>query len=603
MKSTIGFFLQTCCLAALAIGCGGGTIDKATRPLSLEAIFAPVKVGTPPENAFHGLVQLPDDELRHYGFRGPQSSPAEHYYIFSRDNGLTWDEQGKTVVGDAGTSESGPPPARSPYSGTWIRLVSGRDGTYCLRSESGIDGEYQRVKVSDERFGMVRQPVFLRSRQRALITTGQSRGQGEQEVLVACALCSDDDGLTWRIGRVPQGPRFEAVWPHEKVRWQNYAIEPTVAELADGTIWMLLRTSMDNLYESFSTDGGATWTAPVPSRFYATLTMPTFFRLTDGRLLLFWCNTTPLAEVDRSTDMTIRPEQRNGLWEDVFTNRDAIHAAISEDDGQSWIGFRELYLDPLRNEADFATRGGTEVSLDKSVHQSQAVELPQGKVLVALGQHPLVRSLVIFDPAWLYETERGDSFTEGTRDWSTHKYMQGIKGHCAFDRDPGAPLVDHPDKAGRKALHVHRPANPDLVCEKDGAVWNFPAGSKGSFTTRIRLEPGGSGGRICLVDRWFNPTDTLAYRYAMYSLTFAGDGSLGGEPLLEPGKWQELRFTWEDSQSGSCSLYIDGKPYTHPLRLDRPSSNGICYVHFQSTADREDPAGFLIESVKSRVWR
>ena len=441
MKSNLRMLSTIICLAVALAGCGNGKVEMPVTRLSLDKIYAPVFVGTPPENAFHGLVQLPDGELRHYGYRGAQSSPSEHSYILSHDDGLTWDSVGVTVTGSAATGESGPPAACSPYSGAWVRLVSSRDGTYALRSENGIDGDYQHAKVSDEHFGMIRQPLFMKSRQRMLVTGNQSRGEGEAEVLLACVLYSDDDGRSCKIARVPQGPRQQAVWPHEKTRWQNYAIEPTVTELADGTLWMLLRTSMDNLYQSYSTDGGESWSDPVPSRFYATCTMPTFFRLKDGRLLLFWCNTTPLPEVDRSGDMTIRPEQRNGLWEDVFTNRDAIHAAISEDDGRSWIGFRELYLDPLRNESDFATREGTSASLDRSVHQSQAVELPQGKVLVALGQHPLVRALVIFDPSWLYETERSDSFSAGLNDWTTFKFLDGIKGHCAFNRDPGAPLV------------------------------------------------------------------------------------------------------------------------------------------------------------------
>jgi hypothetical protein len=584
-------------------GFAGGNPSK---PISLRDIYAPVFVGTPPENAFHGLVQLPDGELRHYGFRGPQSNPTEHYYIFSLDNGLTWNEKGVKVTGSAKTEENGPPPARSPYSGDFLRLISGKDGTYVMRSKNGIDGEYHAVRINDERFEMIRQPLFLRIRQRILVTCGQSLVQGKDEIMQSCVFYSDDDGYHWQLARVPVGPRHEAVWPHRKTRWQNYAVEPTIAELADGRLWMLLRTSMDRLYESFSQDGGAAWSAPAPSRFYSTLTMPTFFRMKDSRLLLFWCNTTPLPEVDRSTDTTIREEQKNGLWEDVFTNRDAIHAAISEDDGKTWIGFRELYLNPLRNERDFAMRGGTAVSLDKSVHQSQAVELPQGKVLVALGQHPLVRAMVIFDPAWLYETGRSDSFANGLKDWSTFKYIDGIKGHCAYDRDPGAPLVEYPDKdkeEGRKALHIRRHNDQALVCENDGAVWNFPAGTKGTFCTSILLEPGGRGGRICLIDRWFNPIDTLAYRSAMYSLTFQGDGNIGDKPALQQGKWHELSFKWEDSRSGSCSLYIDGKPYPQPLELNVPSENGICYVHFQSIADREDQAGFLVESVKAKIWR
>jgi hypothetical protein len=562
----------------------------------INRVYEPIFAGRPADNAFNGLVRLPDGELRHYGFEGPWFNPARYVYISSRDNGLTWDRH---IIGDPDlfTDENMPPAARSPYSGDFIRLISKEDGTFVWRSSKGIDGPYQQHRIDSARYNMIRQPFFLQGLRRILVTCGRSIIQDGREVMQSCVFYSDDDGQTWNISYVPVGPRFEAAWPHQKPRWQNYAIEPTVAELADGRIWMLLRTSMDRLYESYSTDYGITWSAPVPSRFYSTLTMPTFFRLKDSRLLLFFCNTTPMAEEDRSADTTIREEQKNGRWEDVFTNRDAIHAAISDDDGDTWRGFRELYLNPLRNESDFATRGGKEVSLDKSVHQSQAVELPGGKVLLAFGQHPLVRAMILFDPDWLCETGRCDRFDDGLKNWSTHKYVEGIRGHAAYNRDPGPVLIDHPDIENRQALHVRHLRNDRLVCDVDGAVWNFPAALKGAFTTRILLKEGGAGGRISLIDRWFNPTDTLAYRYAMYALRFDGNGKTGNEAWLPTGEWVELRFQWDDLQAGSCQLTINGKSHPHPVPINLPSTNGINYVHFQSVAGEEDTEGFLIGSV------
>ena len=584
---------------------------------SLADIYAPMPVGTPPENAFNGLYQLPNGQLRHYGFGGLQAEPASCYYIVSRDNGLTWqrggtyspddkaEELAKNFLVARGRRSEGTAVARNPRTGSYIGISSSRGGTWLLRGLEGLDGEFEKKKINDERFGMVRQPVFLRSKNRALITTARSWvDNAGREVTQPCVLYSDDDGVSWELVKVPIGPRHEAVWPHKAIRWQNYAVEPTAIELADGRLWMLLRTSMDNLYESFSADGGMTWLKLVPSRFYCTLTMPTFFRLSDGRLLLFWCNTTPLPEVNRTNDPSVREDIRkyvlNGNWEDVFTNRDAIHAAISEDDGKTWIGFRELHLNPLRNDSDFAVRRGTGESLDRSVHQSQAAELPGGKVLVALGQHPLVRTFVIFDPDWLYETKRRDDFSNGLKDWSTFKFLRGIRGHCAYNRDAGASLIDHPNDRGAKVLRIGRVENPELLCENDGAVWNFPAGLKGKFVTKIMLKPGGQGGRICLLGRWLNPTDLLAGHYAMYSITFDGQGRVDGKDFFEVGRWHELRFEWDDLQSGACKLYIDGVQRMS-LPLNRPSVNGISYAHFQSIAAKADSAGFLIESVEAKV--
>lgn|GEM_PF-4394139 len=91
---------------------------------------------------------------------------------------------------------------------------------------------------------------------------------------------------------VPGGVRKSA-------RWQNSAVEPTAVELKNGRARMLMRTSQDVLYESFSYDGGETWGAARPSRLYSTLTMRTLGRLKDGRILFLWNDTTPLPEVAR----------------------------------------------------------------------------------------------------------------------------------------------------------------------------------------------------------------------------------------------------------------------------------------------------------------
>jgi hypothetical protein len=594
-------------------------VSSGLQGQNIKDIYEPVFVGRPNNNSFNGLVQLPDGELRHYGFEGSWFDSSQHtyFYIYSKDHGLTWE---KRITGnpDHFTSENSPPAARSPHSGDFIRVISTGEGTFVMRSTQGIDGSYRKSLIDPLPISMIRQPYFLGSTGRILVTgNGRSPEYQGTTVLQSVVMYSDDDGFTWKKSYVPAGPRFRVKWPHKKSRWQNYAIEPAIAELGDGSIWMLMRTSQDQLYESFSADQGSTWSEPLPSRFYSTLTMPAFLRLKDGRLLLFFNSTTPLPEEDRTGDTTIHEEQKTGeTWEDVFTNRDVLHATISDDDGKTWRGFREIYLNPLRNEPDFATIGGTQVSLDKSVHQCQAKELPHGKVLLALGQHPTVRAMIIFDPEWLYETGRSDNFSDGLDSWTTFKYMDGIKGHCAYDRHPGPQLVDHPDIGGRKVLPVRHLPDNELVCSVDGAVWNFPASAKGSFTTRIMLKPGGKGGRLSLMDRWFNPTDTLAYRYAMYTIKFNGEGKIENEPLqrpgdrvfpvsgpsgsdalLQPGEWVDVRFEWDDLTYGNCRVDVNGRTYLLPLRYQ--SRNGINYIHFQSVANEADESGFIIESVKA----
>lgn len=386
--------------------------------------------------------------------------------------------------------------------------------------------------------------------------------------------------------------------PHAGPRWENWCVEPTILEMNDGRLWMLARTSQDQHHECFFDDGGETWSAWRPSRFHGTLTMSTLFRLFDGRILLFWCNTTPLPEVDR-TNEALAESAKNGRWEDVFTNRDACHVAISEDEGRTWIGFREMRLNPLRNANDFTSCAEG----DLSVHQPQAIELPGSKVLVAHGQDEQVRALVLFDPAWLYETLRESRFENGLDDWSTHKYIKGIRGHCAYDRVSGGRLIPHPDKreSDARVLQLRHPIDPELVFDCDGATWNFPAGCAGSVTMRLKLLPGGGGAQICLLDRWCNPTDPVVADYATYALTISCDGRIDEHVAVTPGEWFELQLVWKDATDGTCDVLLNGRRTGLSLSLDNATVNGVSYVHLQALPDEEDEQGFLIGQGKCRT--
>ncbi len=555
------------------------TLAAAAGPVAmggeLDTVHAPVVVSRIPVNAFNGLFRCADGEIRHYGDGG---------YLSSRDDGLTWSWQ------DAPTRETrgGRPLAMSPRTGTCLRLSSGNGGTVVFRSTTGPDGQFTGRTISDCRVIMVRPPLFLASRDRALFA-----GHGDRPARIT-VFRSDDDGLTWAATQLPAGPAFEVKPPHAGPRWENWCVEPTILEMEDGRLWMIARTSRDRHRQCFSADGGETWSAWEPSRFYGTLTMPTLHRLSDGRILMLWCNTTPLPEIDRSAEK-IPESAKNGRWEDVFTNRDACHAAISEDDGRTWRGFRELRLNPLRHRGDV----GKLAKRDFSVHQMQALEVRGGKVLVAHGQDDEVRRLLLFDPAWLLEPRRRTVFESGLDDWSTHRYVKGIVGHCAYNRCEGARLVPHPDRPGADAqvLQLRHSPGERLVFSRDGAVWNFPAAKKGVLTVRIKLLSGG-GMRLCLLDRWVNPTDPVVRDYAMFALEVPGDGTVGGSSALSPGDWHTVTLEWDDTRAADCRVQVDGKPLANPLPLLHSSLDGISYAHFQALSDVADGQGFLIESVE-----
>ena len=157
----------------------------------------------------------------------------------------------------------------------------------------------------------------------------------------------------------------------------------------------------------------------------------------------------------------------------------------------TWKGFRELALCGARNSADFRQLGNApDQEHDKSVHQTQLLELDCGKVLLSLGQNVAVRRMIVFDPDWLLETERHDDFRNGFAGLSNHLYVRsmaggnrGWAGHCAFNRVPGALLVRDPEstrETRRELLQLCRVRDLRLVSDRQGIVWNFPAAMPGS---------------------------------------------------------------------------------------------------------------------------
>ncbi len=147
---------------------------------------------------------------------------------------------------------------------------------------------------------------------------------------------SDDNGETWQLAPVELTAPCRADYIGS-----NYgACEPSILELTDGRVWMLMRTQTGFLYESFSPDGVG-WSPARPTRFRSSNSPSNLLRLSDGRIALFWNHCEDPSRVDGAS---------------IYTTRDALHMAISSDEGQTWHGYREVFRDPLRNESP-PTRG------------------------------------------------------------------------------------------------------------------------------------------------------------------------------------------------------------------------------------------------------
>lgn len=378
------------------------------------------------------------------------------------------------------------------------------------------------------------------------------------------AFYSDDGGTTWHKSKsdlsAPCYPRFVG---------NNYgADEPSLIELRDGTLWMLMRTQTGFLYESFSHDQGQTWSEAHPSRFVCATSPPMLWRMPDGRILVLWNNCES-------------PPAHGGRW--VYCNRGALHAALSDDEGKTWRGFREVYRDPLENETPPNTDHG-------SAYPTVPV-MANGRILFLTGQGKGRRNLVSVDPRWLTLTHHEDDFSQGLAGWIAFKPIGPSRDGVVRARVPGPQLVAHPSKAGAKVLRLRKPDEHD----PDGALWNFPNGFTGRLTLRILLNPGFGGASITLTDRAFKPTDDHSERLAIFTVQVRADGQIGPGPRLNPGKWYTVDFAW-NLAARRCDVRVKGHPAVTLKQLN-PTGNGISYLHLSSKAQALDPAGFLVESV------
>lgn len=529
----------------------------------IESVYAPIIVGVPPSDSYIGLSLMPDGEVRHYNY-GEQAEEDRPLYLSSKDHGLSWEKvylPKELIYADQ----------QSPVSHEYIRLFCANNKVYAMRTEGGLEGGRTITKIDDKAGIMNKPPIFIRGGKRIISAAHRTDRSG------AFVYYSDDDGKTWKASTQVTAPPHVKGGFHQGTRWNHGAVEPTVVELSDGRLWMIVRTAQDRHYQSFSTDGGETWSEATPSPFYGTITMPTLFRMQDGRLLFFWCNTTPLPELATA----------NGVWDDVFTNRDVLHVALSTDDGKTWKGFRELILNPERDARDY---GSSNKGMDKSVHQVQAVEVVPGKVLVSAGQSAACRKMIVFDPNWLNEPTRFCDFSNGLEDWSTFRYYKGIVGHCCYDRKAADMLVTHPEDNGRKVLNIKYHPNDSLVQDNEGAVWNFPAAQNGFVNISFKLPEGAQNVDLILNDRWFNPTDTVAKHECIYTLP------LNRHSLkVKDSKWHKLSIYWKKDRG--AEVYIDGKK-RKTLPAVSKTENGISYIHFLGGHVKDDK-GILIEWIEA----
>jgi hypothetical protein len=139
---------------------------------------------------------------------------------------------------------------------------------------------------------------------------------------VCFTYASDDQGKTWTQSNVIDLGKYGGYGDH------GGGIEPTLVELRDGRLWMLIRTYRGCFTEAYADDQGMTWKEIRPSEIAASGAPGQLRRLQSGRLVLFW-------------NQFIDPAKRSG-------RREQLSMAFSEDDGRTWTEPVVVAYDPMQ---------------------------------------------------------------------------------------------------------------------------------------------------------------------------------------------------------------------------------------------------------------
>jgi sialidase-1 len=144
---------------------------------------------------------------------------------------------------------------------------------------------------------------------------------------------SGDSGKTWRGGNIID------LGGHGH---HDGAFEPSLVELRDGRVWMLIRTNLDRFWEAISQDGGMYWRTIRPTAIEASSSPPYLTRLASGRLILFWNRLYPEGQnsyARRSGDYS----EIAGSW-----HREELSVALSDDEGTTWSPPRIVAREPKK---------------------------------------------------------------------------------------------------------------------------------------------------------------------------------------------------------------------------------------------------------------
>ena len=240
-----------------------------------------------------------------YGPKGHDNSGAEIIAWRSHDGGIMWPDEGKFVIQEN--------IGRNNVKGPSFLRLTDRDVLFFFKvgnSHEDLGPWMRRSTDNTETWGSPERLPYdgyggLNSNQALRLNSGRIIlpcfvTRDVLETVYSYCFYSDDGGCRWeRSNEITVEIRDPEKWYSRGKRYggktsKAVAAEPSVVQLKDGTLLMLMRTMMGFFYESRSGDGGKTWSEPVNSGIPAPACMPTLERVPDtGDLLLIYNHGDP----------------------------------------------------------------------------------------------------------------------------------------------------------------------------------------------------------------------------------------------------------------------------------------------------------------------
>lgn len=220
---------------------------------------------------------------------------ADLYGMISRDLGETFSDPFPVLTAkELGTDNI--------MSVSLLRMENGDIGMVFLR-KFGLECEPYFTRSSDEGdtwdkpmpillggYNVVNNDRIIRTSDGRILVPVARHKKTEDDLITPAKVsivASDDDGRSWYT-------LSENIALPFKTSWQLYpsydrgAKEPLVAELSGGRLVCMIRTALYAQFESFSEDGGKTWSAPAPSAYTSPDSPMSLKSLSVGGFLAVW---------------------------------------------------------------------------------------------------------------------------------------------------------------------------------------------------------------------------------------------------------------------------------------------------------------------------